>query len=143
MNGEMDKLAEAVEREMDLLRALPPVVARPEVVERIKSAVVVEARRWSRSRRMLRFAEVGVSVAAAVLFAVGLAMGTRPAAEPLDPDRTLTAWAAAFDESGHRLTRLLDSGWVGNEYGNGSDEETELDDIFRSLDQSFDRLENL
>lgn len=144
MNGELDRLERAVEREMSLLRALPTVTPRPEAVAQVKAAVISEATRVSRSQRALQGARIGLAVAAAFLLAVGWVGQSPPrsAVAPSDSEAALRQWAAAWDESSHRLTRLLDAG-IGGDYGGNNDENAELDEIFRSLEQSFSRFENL
>lgn len=143
MNGEVDKLERTVERELELLGELPLVAPRRECLERVKAAVAAEAVRVARAYRTPGGLRVGIGVAAALLLAVGLAtrppQPDRPAA--LDAEATLRAWAAAWDESSSRLTSLLDEGWNGGVFG--PDADAELDDLFRSLDQSFDRFESL
>jgi hypothetical protein len=80
-----------------------------------------------------------------VLLAVGWATWPPSPARPAgsDPEAVLAEWAAALDESSQRLTNLLDSGWTRGNSGPTRDEETDLDDLFRSLGQSFDRFETL
>ncbi|MCK4342503.1 MAG: hypothetical protein KAY37_12360 [Phycisphaerae bacterium] len=141
----MDKLERTVEREMGLLRELPPVSPRRECVGRIKAAVAREAARAARYHRTLRVLRSGIGVAAAIMLAVGLATMSglpRPVGW-LSSEATLDEWAAAWDESSRRVTSLLDGGWIGDGFGNGLGEDVELDDLFDSLDQSFGHFEDL
>jgi hypothetical protein len=140
---ELDKLEQDVEQELALLCDLPTVTPGPECLSRVKAAVVAEANRLARRRRLLRWTGRSVGAAAAVLLAVGgIALWQRgPQRHAPDPDAALTEWATALDESNARLASVLSAGGT---YGDaGEDENAELDELLRSLDESLQRFENL
>lgn len=143
MSDEPHNLEQTVEQEMALLRDLPAATPRPECLAQVKAAVVAEAGRLARRRRALWWTGTGLGAAAAVLLAVGWLTFGRHARAILtsDPDTALTEWAAALDESNARLASLLNGGGM---YGDvGGDENAELDELFRSLDESLRCFENL
>lgn len=142
MADDLNKLEQAVERDMDLLCPLPAALPRPEFVAQVCAAVVAEAVRAGRHRRLWRFARGGLAAAAVVLMSVEIATRLRPAVRPvLSGESELAAWAAAVDESGARWARLVETGWSSDEPG--SYEDAELDETFRSLEQSFEQFESL
>jgi hypothetical protein len=145
MAGDLDNLERTVERDMELLHALPAELPSPACLDRVKAAVVAEAARVSRAHRRLRIIRASLAAAAVLVLAVGAStLWPRPH-RPVEPDADalLNQWAAALDESSSRVAALVDEGWVRSEPGGGGDEETELDDLLRSLDQSLTRFEEL
>ena len=138
----LDKLEQTVEREMALLRALPPTQPSAPFLERVSVAMIAEARRGEQRRHWRRWTRGGLTAAAAVLMAVGLA--TRPSQKTVPVvggERELAAWAAAVDESGAHWARLVEAGWPPEESSPAAD--VELDEVFRSLEQSCERFESL
>ena len=143
MTSVMDKLEQTVERQMNLLDNLPAEPLRSECVAQVKAAVVAEAARLrvltsaSRTPRWL-------SVAAALLLAVGLSgvfkSQSARLGQPAGDVELLEMWAAAVDESSDTLAFLLEEGWVLNGTGTESDE-SELEDLLRSLEESFEQFE--
>ncbi len=143
MSTDFRELEQTVEREMDLLHALSAAAPRPERLTCIEAAVVAEAGRLARRRRVLRWTGTGLGGAAAVLLAVGWMTFARQARHVAasDPETALREWAAALDESNARLASLLAGG--GTYADIGGDENTELDDLFRGLEESLRRFESL
>jgi hypothetical protein len=141
MPDDLNRLTAAVERDLALLRALPPVMLSDECLRRTTDAVVAEAARVRRQALAWRAARNGLVAAAAVLLAVVLVprWTYREPAGRGDED-TLAAWAAAYDASGTRWAELADAGWSAD---NGGDADTEVDELFRGLEQSFERFESL
>ncbi len=139
MNDDLDKLERAVERVMGLLRDLPAVTPRPESVARVKAAVVAESRRVARRRRLWRWTGTGLGAAAVLLVVVGIAFWQHGRRLPApDPDAALSEWATALDESNARLASVLSTAGDTSE-----DENAELDELLRSLDESLRSFENL
>lgn len=139
MNDELDKLEREVEREMDLLRDLPATSPALECVARVKASVGAEARRLARRRRVLRWTGTGMGAAAVLLIAVGMVLwhGRQPRGFS-SSDAALAEWATALDESNARLASLLS---VAGD--TSADENAELDELFRGLDESLWHFENL
>ncbi len=141
MPDDLTKLTDTVERELALLRALPPATPSDECLRRTTAAVVGEACRLERRAPAWRLARNGLVAAAAVLLAVVLVPRwayRAPASQSGEDD--LTAWAAAYDASGTHWVQLADAGWPADDNG---DADAEVDDLFRSLEQSFERFESL
>ncbi len=141
MPDELTNLTDAVERDLTLLRALPPVMPSDECLRRTTAAVVAEARRVARQTSAWRWTRSGLIVAAAVLLAVVLVprWADRAPAGRTGEDE-LAAWAAAYDASGSRWAELADADWSADA---GGDADAEVDDLFRSLEQSFEQFESL
>jgi hypothetical protein len=145
MAGDLDNLERTVERDMELLRALSAELPNPACLDRVKAAVVAEAARVSRSGRRLRIIRASLTAAAVLVLAVGAwTLWPRPP-RPVEPDADalLNQWAAALDESSSRVAALVDEGWPHGDAGGGTDQDAELDDLLRSLDQSLTRFEEL
>jgi hypothetical protein len=139
VNDELNKLERDVEQEMDLLRDIPEVTAGAECMVRVKAAVVAEARRMVRRRRVLRWTGTGIgAVAAVLLVVVGISLWHRRQLPRPSSDVALTEWASALDESNARLASLFSPASDTSE-----DENAELDELFRSLDESLRQFENL
>lgn len=140
MTGELDRLERGVEREMRVLRALTAEQPPSECVGRVQAVVIAESRRVARRLRLLGVLRTGLGAAAALLLAFGWA-ATSPQTAPWtgsDPETVLRDWSAALAESSNRLTSLLAADLVPD----GSDD-SELDDLFRSYDESLSRFESL
>ena len=139
MNDELSKLERDVEQELGLLRDLPPVTPGPSCVARVKAAVAAEAQRIARRRRLLRWTGTGIGAAAAVLLVVvGITLWHGRPPRATGSDAALTEWATAIDESNARLASLFSAA-----SDTGEDENAELDELFRSLDESLQQFENL
>jgi hypothetical protein len=140
VSEELDKLERDVEREMQWLGELPAIVPRPACLEGVKAAVCAEAQRVAHRQRLLRWTGTGLGAAAAVVFVVvGITLWThgRPS-RAADPEAALTEWAAALDESNARLASVLSVTGDTSE-----DDNAELDELLRGLDESLWHFENL
>jgi hypothetical protein len=145
MVDDLDNLERTVERDMELLRALSAELPSPACLDRLKAAVVAEAARVSRAHRRLRIIRASLAAAAVLVLAVGAGtLWPRPP-RPVEPDADalLNQWAAALDESSSRVAALVEEGWARGDSGGGTDQDAELDDLLRSLDQSLTRFEEL
>jgi hypothetical protein len=144
VDEEIRDLERRVAGEMKLLSALPAVAPQPECMQRVKAAVVLEARRIVRQQRCWRYLRLGFGAAAALLLVVGwLTTSRAPSTRPrIDTDAVLNEWGAALDESNARLARLLSGEGSATELVSG-DEDTELEDLFRGLDDFLNRFEQL
>jgi hypothetical protein len=139
----MDKLQQTVEREMELLRDLPAAAPRAECVERVRSAVMQQARRAARIRRWISLGRAAAGAAAALILAVGwltLPIGVHSIGP--DPGEVLDEWAAALEASSQRLAGLVGEAWAQGEARVG-DDEGNLEELLDSLDRSFERFEAL
>lgn len=144
MTESLHELEQRVEREMALLRNLPPAEPDLRCLGSVQAAVVGEGRRVMRRRRMRGMMWTAVGAAAAILMAISLSTtsgGSGMSAS--DAEAALTEWTVAVDESTDRLTTLLDGGWIRSDSGTGAEDDGELDDLLRSLDQSLERFEAL
>mgnify|MGYP000599894223 CR=1 FL=1 len=138
--SELDKLEQAVERQMRLLAGLPPVTPHPQCLARVKQAVVNEALARGRTARWRR-RSAWLSATACLLLAVGLSQVFRvPAPSPL---RTAGEedWAvllsSAVGESGETLGFLLEEGWLFTDAGSAADA---VDRLLESFEGSFEQL---
>jgi hypothetical protein len=140
VSTDLEKLGEAVEREMLVLHGLPPSKPRPECLALVKATVLAESVRVVRRRHVLRLARIGgVAAAAAFLVAGWTFFHERPARHTVtDADAQVTQWAAALDESDRSLTRLTEYGWTHGEFSR--DEDAESEGLLQSLDQSFEHF---
>lgn len=145
MNAGLDNLQRAVEREMSLLDALPPVEPSAACVQRVQAAVLTLARAGDHRRNVLRLARYATGVAAAIALAVGLAAPASPTITPgtADADLVLGEWAAAWEDSSTRLVNLIDDGWITTGFGGATDDSAEVDDYLDGLDQLFSTFEAL
>ncbi len=140
MNDELDKLEREVEQQMSLLRDLSVPTPGPECLRRVKATVSAETQRLARRRRLLRWTGTGIGAAAAVVCVVAGISFWQHGRQLRNPgsDAALTEWASALDESNARLASLFSTASDTSE-----DENAELDELFRSLDESLQRFENL
>jgi hypothetical protein len=140
MNGDLKNLEDAVERDMALLRDLPPAQPPAVAVARVQAAVRRAAAQPARSRRLAWRYRAGLGVAAAAALAVafwprGSSLPT-PAIPSADPELTVSEWTAAFEASDLRWSGLIDTAQPGEA---GED----VDDLLRGLDQSLSDFEAL
>ncbi len=134
MNGDLKNLEQAIERDMALLRDLPPVAPRPETVARVQAAVRRAAVQRPQPHRFAWLYRTGLGVAAAAALTLAF-WPHQPAASQrmtpaVDPDTTVQEWTAAFDASDLRWSRLMDSSAP-------TDASEDVDDLLRGLDQSL------
>lgn len=143
MADSLKQLERQVERDMELLRALPPAALRAEVLTRIQGSVRREAERIARMRNTLRGLRALAGAAAALLLALGISASITGRLAVVDNDHEVLVsdWTAAWEESTTRVAGLVEPG--GADLPDGADAETELDDVLRSLDQSLERFESL
>ena len=102
-------------------------------------------RRTTHARRFHRFAQLTVGAAAAILLAVTWMRAPFPAntAPQADLDSELGEWAAACDESSHRIGSLLDGGWLAGEFGPVVRFGCAVERGANSLDQTCDQFSAL
>ncbi len=128
------------------LDAPPP---RTMWVEAVKDAVDFEARRWRRTRRLVRLVRPLVGMAAALLvLTVGFPAPDVPPNDMLahvsaDPDAAVAQWLGALEDSGERLTALVDQDTLLDYTGNGSDTGGTDADPLRLIEESLDHFESM
>lgn len=136
MTDVLENLERQVEQEMGLLRALGAPTPRAECLAAVQAAVATEAARLRRRRGLWRAFRGPLGAAAALLLAFGW-VSSRSAAQRTDPESWLQDWGAALDASRSRLSHAVEEGWTrGGPNG-------ELEDLFRSLDETWTRFESL
>jgi len=133
-----------LEREIERARAAWPTlraIAPPTtIVARVRAAVVAEARRLRRRGRWLQAVRTFGGVAAAALLVVGL-WGPRAGITPdADALSLVQDWGQALDASGTQLRDTLLGGWA---RGERPDAAAEVDELFRTLELSLERFEDL
>lgn len=143
-DDDLDNLEQQVEREMQLLRHLPPAEPDAACVARVQAAVERETIGVRRKRRNLTVLRSALGLAAALALAVLLTNRSLPTAAPDggSPEATIAEWAAAWDESSTRVGELLADGLVSGSPA-GTSTEQMLDDVLESLDRSLSQLEAL
>ncbi len=143
MNGTFRQTCEALDRELNaLMRRWPDPQPDPQAVARIRALLRAEALvRRRQGRRTMLLRRVG-SVAAAAVLVFALARGLRPAPSltcpTAQPDRILTTWAEAVEQSREQVERL----WTADML-TSLDAESGYDLPLESLEESFESLERL
>lgn len=143
MNGTFRQTCETLDRELGaLMRRCPDPQPDPQAVARIRAALRAETLARRRQAHLATFARRVGSVAAAAVLVFALARGLRPAAAPIpptgQPDRVLTTWAEAVEESREQVERL----WTADML-TSLDAESGYDLPLESLEESFESLERL
>lgn len=143
MSEELEKLERDVERELVLLRQLPPALPSRASVERAQARVVAEAARRARRWRWIGAPRVWAGVAAAAVLAIGWWSWPRGTVSRMsaDADAELAAWAVAFDASSASLSEVVEFGWAST--AGATDADVELDGLIRGLDESLARFDEL
>ncbi len=143
--NQFDELNDAVKRDLHLLDPLPAAQPSSDQVARWQQAVRLEAGRLRHQRGWFRVGRAAAGIAAAVLLVLGLSRwdGTSVATGADDPAAALADWTAALDESSSRMANLLEGGWIGDSFGEGDDEASELEALFESFDASIEELQAL
>ncbi|MEW6198255.1 MAG: hypothetical protein AB1601_06275 [Planctomycetota bacterium] len=136
MTEALDNLERQVEREMGLLHALGATPLRAECLAAVQAAVAAEVARQRRQRDLWRALRGPLGAAAALLLAFGWASSLPPTSRT-DPETWLQDWGTALDASRSRLSNAVEEGWTRGAA------DSELDDLFRSLDDTLTRFESL
>ena len=130
MSREPRHLERSLERDMELLRALPPSQPPAACLERITTRVAAAAR--ARQRAVRRRPWVFCSSAAAALLLSLSWLGARPAVSASgDPHASLDAWLAALEQS----ALIVSDGWSPDMR---VDDDDVLDDFFKALDAALE-----
>ncbi len=150
MSTDFEQIEQDVEHTLgalaDRIDAPPP---REVWVAAVKSAVTDEARRWRRRRRLHGVLRPAVGIAAAVVLAIGVQLPGRPdttldlRAPAGDPDAAVAAWLGALEDSGDRLTALVDQDAFLDAQGNGGDSGSREADPLRLIEESLDHFESM
>lgn len=140
MERDLQQLEQHVERELQLLTRLPDVAPRPERVAQIRTRVLQAAAAQQRQIRWHRRGRRGVAVAAAVALSFGLMSDAERgvSSDVNDPQRVVTQWAVALEESSEQLSEAALVGWW-----DGDDDALdvpELDEYLDSLDTTMEQL---
>jgi anti-sigma-K factor RskA len=138
-----------VERELEILAGLPTPAPRPEVLQRVQTAVRAEAARLHRRAALRRELPRWLGVAAAAVLAVGLnsvlMRSPAPAPLPSDGSELLDAWSDALsdalEDSSDRFHFLLADGWLAGDQMEQSGDA--LEGLFESFDTSLEQLGTL
>lgn len=136
MTHALENLERQVEREMGLLRALGATPLRAECLAAVQAAVAAELARQRSRRGLWRTLRGPLGAAAALVLAFGWASALSPT-QQTDPEAWLLDWGSALDASRNRLSNAVEEGWT------RGTTESELDDLFRSLDDTLTCFESL
>lgn len=140
MDAELRDFERRVTAEAELLRQLPAVALPDATLARVRSAVVAAGQQAAARRRWVRRGQLVSGLAAAVLLTIGINVTSRELARPdpwLASSATLDDWSVAWDESGTRITRLLDDGWLGAGFGDEIDSTDDAEAYLDSVEQSL------
>ncbi len=145
MWNELDKLEQAVEREMKLISQLPESRPSMTTMERLRRTVRNETVHYRTQQRTLSGLRNWGGIAAAVALAIGLTFGTTTSRDVADasPEQVLADWATAWDESHDRLTNVFDETWSLADGTSDLDDAGEIDELFESWDTALDQFDSL
>lgn len=141
MNSDLANMIERVEAEQRWLSARlgqgPALL--PEALARVRAAALAESVRMGRRGVWMRSLRVWVAAAAGVVLAVGLTRSAvwRGSTSADQRSLILNEWAAALDDSGQRVSWVMDDSPMQYDEPYSTTPESQMRDLIDSLDETL------